>query len=182
MGPGVGPNQYFPPCMAWNCVATILGEHFYCPFQHSWSKWLRSLTLKDPLPDSFVPHNIKIDRWAEILCDSNCCVQVDDHMPPSTRDKNCFTRAVQDLKLKKKANQYNTNNHSQNQKNKPIGSGLFLFIHEPGEGGSLCSSPSSPYIFIYTLFKGGLSFSEAGGVVEDKRGTYFCICLFSNQL
>jgi len=57
-------------------------------------------TLQDPLPDSFVPHNIKIDRRAEILCDSNCCVQVDDYMPPSTRDKHCFTRAVQDLQLK----------------------------------------------------------------------------------
>lgn len=138
--------------MAWNCVATILGEHFYCPFQHSWSKWLWSLTLKDPLPDSFVPHNIKIDRWTEILCDSNCCVQVDDHMPPSTRDKNCFTRAVQDLKLKKKINiiqnQYNTNNHSQNKKIYPLGLGFFFsFVSLEKEG--LCVQPPLPHIYSY---------------------------------
>ena len=51
------------------------------------------------LPDGFMPHNIEVDWWAEVLSDSNCCVQVDDHVPPAARNKHCFTRTVKNLKL-----------------------------------------------------------------------------------
>ena len=46
-----------------------------------------------------MPHDIEVDWWAEVLSDSNCCVQVDDHVPPAARDKHCFTRTVENLKL-----------------------------------------------------------------------------------
>ena len=51
------------------------------------------------LPHGFMPHHIEVDWWAEVLSDSNCCVQVDDHVPPAARDKHCFTRTVENLKL-----------------------------------------------------------------------------------
>ena len=46
-----------------------------------------------------MPHDIEVDWWAEVLSDSNCCVQVDDHVPPAARDKHSFTRTVENLKL-----------------------------------------------------------------------------------
>ena len=46
-----------------------------------------------------MPHDIEVDWWAEILSDSNCYVQVDDHVPPAARNKHCFTRTVKNLKL-----------------------------------------------------------------------------------
>ena len=51
------------------------------------------------LPHGFMPHHIEVDWWAEVLSDSNCCVQVDDHVPPAARNKHCFTRTVKNLKL-----------------------------------------------------------------------------------
>ena len=46
-----------------------------------------------------MPHDIEVDWWAEVLSDSNCCVQVDHHVPPAARDKHCFTRTMENLKL-----------------------------------------------------------------------------------
>ena len=44
--------------------------------------------------NSLVPNNWEISDAAEVLCDSNCVVKVDDDMPPASRYKHRLTRTL----------------------------------------------------------------------------------------
>jgi len=46
-----------------------------------------------------VPHNWKISHAAEVLCNGNCAVKVNNNMPPATRHKDCLTRLLKYLNL-----------------------------------------------------------------------------------
>jgi len=46
-----------------------------------------------------MPHNWEIGDTAEVLCNSDCVVKVDDNMPPATRNKYCLSRTLKYLNL-----------------------------------------------------------------------------------